>query len=123
MECILSKGAYGDELEHKSYCEAAERPRVVQSREKELRGDFISLCNCLKGGCIEIGISLFSQVIINRTRNGHVGKFRLDIRKNFFTLRVVRHWNKLSTEVVETPSLAALEEHVALEDMVQWQQS
>ena len=65
----------------------------------------------LKGAYKKAEEGLFIRACSDRTRGNGIkleeGRFRLDIRKKFFTVRVVRHWNRLPSEVVDAPSLEA----------------
>ena len=64
-------------------------------KKRRLRGDLIAAFQYLKGAYKKDGEQLFAQADNHRTRESgfklKAGRFRLDIRRKFFTQTVVKH--------------------------------
>jgi len=80
--------------------------------KRRCQGHFTAAFQHLDGSYKKAGEELFARARSDRTRgNGFKlkeGRFRLNRRKKFFTMRVGRHWHRLTREAVAVPSLAVL---------------
>jgi len=111
-------------LEHLSYEERVRELGLSSLEKRRLWGHLIAGFQYLKGAYRKNRENIFSRACCNRTRsNGfkvRESRFRLDTRKKFFTLRVVKHWDRLPREAVEAPSLETVKPRLdrALKNLV-----
>ncbi|GAB0187282.1 hypothetical protein GRJ2_001193500 [Grus japonensis] len=80
--------------------------------KRRLRGDLITMFQYLKSGYKEDGDSLLTRRHMEKTRgNGYkllLGRFQLDTRRKFFTMRIISHWNNLPREATDSPAVDTL---------------
>jgi len=104
-------------LEYLSYEDRLREFGLFSLEKRRLRGDLIAAVQYLKGAYKKAGEGIFNRDCRDRTRdNGFKlkdGGFRLNSRKKFFTVRVVRHGNRLPREAVDVPFHGSVRGQVA----------
>ena len=100
-------------LEHLSCKDRLRELGLFSLEKRRLRGDLTAAFQYLKGAYKKAQEGLFTRACGDRTRGDgfqlQEGRFRLDVGKKFFTVRAVRHWNRLPREAVDAPSLEVFE--------------
>jgi len=97
--------------------------------KRRVQEDLIASFQYLKGTFRKDGDEFFSRDCSDRTRgNGFKlkkGRFRLHIRKGFFTMKVVKPWHRLSRELGDAPSLETFKVRLdgALSNLIQLNRS
>jgi len=88
-------------LEHLSYEDRLRELGLFSLEKRRLQGGLTAAFQYFKGACKKNGDKIFSRACCDRIRdNGFkLKQGRLHIRKKFFTMRVVKHWNRLPREV------------------------
>jgi len=96
-------------MEHLSYEDRLIELGLFRLEKRRLWGDLIVAFQYIEVSCRKEGDRPFSRICGDRTRaNGFKlkeSRFRLDIRKMYFRVRVVDHWNRLPRDVIDGLSL------------------
>jgi len=99
-------------LEHLAYEDRLRELGLFSLEKRRLQGDLKAAFQYPNGACRKAVEGLFIRAGSDRMRGKgfklEEGRFRLGIGKKFFTVRVVRHWHRLPSEVVDAPSLEVL---------------
>lgn len=109
-------------LKHLSYEESLQELAPFSSEKRKLTWVLIIVYKYLNGACKENTAMLFSEALCAKTGSNRPElehkRFQLNFRKNFFTIQVTEHWNRLPREISLLEFLQTLIGHDSLQQVV-----